>query len=168
MARAQSAAIHAASEAEWRLAQLVGGAEGGAAASLAMALVWMALDRGRTDGGARPMELVATALLGQRALDGGLVAFAVGLVLHLAVGAAWGALFSRLVPRATTGPAAALLGASFSLIVFFVMGFVVVPAVAPLVASMLHPGSYLVAHLAYGLSLGIVVPLRRRALNRLD
>lgn len=121
----------------------------------------MVLDGARGHGVTYPLALVATTLFGRGALDGGAVAVIVGAALHLAVGAAWGALFAWVLPARTSGPAAATVGALFSYVIFFTM-LTVTRFASPIFYEEVHGGTLLVAHIVYGLGLGLTVPAIHR------
>lgn len=90
---------------------------------------------------------------------------ALGMAIHLMVGAAWGLVFG-LVIRGFSIPRAAVvaLGVVFALLVMLVMSFLVLPAVAGLfgsgppirdMAAMVGWGTFTLEHAIFGLVLGL-------------
>ncbi|WP_287409996.1 hypothetical protein [Oceanithermus sp.] len=99
-----------------------------------------------------PLRLIASALLGEAALDG---AFPVllGLMLHMATGALLGALYARIVrPSASTPAAGIVYGLGVWAAAALVQG-----AAAPLLAQGLPGWIFALAHAVYGLSLAALL-----------
>jgi hypothetical protein len=140
---------------------VVAGLVGGAALSAFMTLP--ALATGNDPWGS--VKLAGAPLLGTRALQSGFdgLAVAVGLVMHFAVSAAWGALFGILFAGAAR-TAVVTAGVVWGVVVWLAMFHVVLPALgmAALVAQV--PRAVAVAqHVVYGLTTAVVfLPFRQR------
>src|SRR5437870_4521438 len=96
-------------------------------------------------------QLIGAAFRGPEALISGPVTIVWGVVLHLAVSAAFGVLFATLVRRDTPRGIAVLSGVAFALGIFVLMAFVVVPVVNPVMANRISMmiGTMLVMHVLY-------------------
>lgn len=108
-------------------------------------------------------ELIGCAFRGPEALLRGASTILIGIVLHLIVSAFYGVLFATLVRRDTPRGIAALAGIAFSLGVFVLMTFVVVPVVNPVMANRVSMmiGTMLIMHMLFGIGLGLAPTLRR-------
>lgn len=105
----------------------------------------------------QPLELAAAPLLGERALSPGfdLTALVLGLIIHFAIAAAWGATFGfffhGLAARGTV-----IAGALFGIAVWFMMTYVALPlANLTEVAAGVPLRDALVGHVLFGLGVGI-------------
>lgn len=99
-----------------------------------------------------PLRLIASALLGKAALSG---AFPVllGLMLHMATGALFGALYAlTLRPSASTPAAGIVYGLAVWALATLVQG-----ALAPLLAQNLPSWIFAMAHVVYGLTLAALL-----------
>ena len=115
-----------------------------------------------------------------RAADGNLfyVAFrpaVLGAVIHMMVGAMYGAVFALVAPRLRLGgPTLALGGAVWGLVVFALSSFVALPLVAAVLGSrdqvadmarMVGYPTFVAEHVLFGLALGLLL-VRRPAERR--
>jgi hypothetical protein len=135
-----------------------------AVAMMAFLAAVAALDGSALD----PLRAVGTSFRGSDPSTAGALPVLWGLVLHLAVGAAFGLAFTVVAPRDTTGPAGAVLGAGYALIVMaFALPFVV-PALAPGLHARMpaHGGSWVIAHTLFGAVAGLGPALGRRISGR--
>jgi hypothetical protein len=115
-----------------------------------------------------PLRAVGTSFRGTDPSTAGPLPVLWGIVLHLAVGAAFGLAFIAVAPRETTGPAGAVLGAGYAIVVMaFVLPFVV-PALAPALHERMpaHGGAWVIAHALFGAVAGLGPSLRRRISER--
>lgn len=168
---------------------VVVGAAAGVVASLVMAAYAMGASLAKDTGLLTPLYHIASLLAPQDAMmasmEGGMAGDAVhveagpavlGVVIHLATGAAYGVLFALAVARLRLGTAVlAGLGVLWGLVVFAVSAFVGLPAAAAIfgsgdqiadMAEMAGWGTFLVEHLLYGLVLGLLVAARSRDRSR--
>jgi hypothetical protein len=90
----------------------------------------------------------------------------VGFVLHLMFSATFGVLFAALIPREMRGGVAAALGGVVGLGIFAGMTFIVLRWTNPFMYEHVHRGMFLIAHVVYGVCLGLVVPFRRATAPR--
>lgn len=105
----------------------------------------------------QPLQLPSAPLLGERAFAPGLdlLALLVGIAIHFAIAAAWGATFGfffhGLAARGTV-----IAGALFGLVVWFTMMYVVLPlaGLAELAAAV-PARDAVVGHVLFGLGVGI-------------
>lgn len=154
-----------ASRARWAMKNhpaLASGAVSGIAGGVVM-IAFVAI-AAMTEGisPAQPLADIGETFIGAEAL-GVAAKVTLGAILHLATSAAFGIVFAGIVPREFSTQCAMGLGAGVAL---FAMGFmmsVVVPWVNPgfRAASHLIGGSWVIAHVLYGLTLGMALPLRR-------
>lgn len=103
----------------------------------------------------RPMKLVAATILGEEALAGPGFQFGpvfAGLLIHLIMSVAWGVFFVWLGGYLNYGAAMAW-GVIFSLSIWVIMQFGILPVINPWLAAA-PPIPFALAHIAFGLSLG--------------
>lgn len=140
------------------------GVAAGALGAVAM-ILWMmgaaALDG---DSALAPLRAVGTTFRGREALQGGAATVAWGVAVHLLVGLALGIAYAASVPRDMTVPAGMVLGAGMGLLVMALFVSVVIPRVAPALASAMprHGGAWVIAHVVFGTVTGLAPWLRRR------
>lgn len=108
-----------------------------------------------------PLELIAATFL-DGALPRGANAILLGLVLHLAVSALWGAIFGTLLPPTASTGAAGAFGGLYGLGVFLIMTYLVLPWANPLMYTTVDRGTLLLEHAVFGVTLALTVPLARR------
>jgi hypothetical protein len=112
---------------------------------------------------------IAASLLGVTALVGGAPVIALGLALHLGVAAAWGVLFAMIfaTSRGTVG-VATMIGVFYGIMVLLAMSALVVPWADPTLRArvQLFPGTWLAAHLLYGVVLSLAPRLDGVELRR--
>ncbi len=104
----------------------------------------------------RPVKLVAATVLGEEALAGAGFQFGpvfLGLLIHLMMSLALGVFFVWLGGYLGYG-AAVGWGIIFSLSIWVIMQFGLLPVIDPWLAAM-PPISFALAHLVFGLSLGM-------------
>ncbi len=96
-----------------------------------------------------------------REAPSGTLAALLGLAVHMAVAGGLATLFAMLLPRGGTGTAALMLGVLMGLVLQTVMPALVVPWASPPLDRAAPHGALLLLHLAFGASLGAVVPARK-------
>ena len=106
----------------------------------------------------QPLGVVASPLLGPRALEGGLFPTALGLAIHLVVGTLLGGVFTRVAGRLRRRRQLGV-GLFYALVLWLFAQFVVFPLLVPPLAAKLGTlWSFFLGHLGYGLMLGAGVP----------
>jgi hypothetical protein len=141
-----------------------GGALAGVAAGLVAGVCLMIASALRGQALWIPPKLASAPFFGERALhpDFDIVPLLVGLVTHVVVCAAWGALFGAIFYGATRGATVAL-GALWGLVVWLAMHYGVLPLIG--VANLLAivpVGVSLIGHVMFGITLGIAfLPFQR-------
>ena len=113
-------------------------------------------------------QLIGATFRGPEALLSGPGTIVWGVALHLIVSAAFGVLFATLVRRDTPRPASMLAGIAFSLGIFVMMMFVVVPVANPVMANRVSMmiGTTLVMHVLFGVGVGLAPAFRRVFVQR--
>jgi hypothetical protein len=143
----------------------------GAGAAVLMAALWIAVSAlrhygvlaetpfGRIDAGIfTPLKLIAAALLGSEALKAEGSSAAVGLLLHMTVGAALACVFAAITPRTRSVPVALGYGIGFGVLVFLCAATFVLPALDRVLLRNVNIGWFLIYHAAYGAALAMLVP----------
>jgi hypothetical protein len=96
-----------------------------------------------------------------RETPNGTLAVLLGLGVHVATAGGLATLFALLLPREGTGTAALMLGVLMGLVLQAVMPALVIPWASPPLDHEAPHGALFLLHLAFGASLGAVVPARR-------
>jgi uncharacterized membrane protein YagU involved in acid resistance len=114
-----------------------------------------------------PLQTIGAAIDGPEALYGGPRAIAGGLFLHFAFSIAWGLVYAALVRRSLTPGVSLFVGVVFGAGVWFVMTFVVIPAINPMLREQASadPLMFFLAYLVYGAGVS-VSPMIARAFHR--
>ena len=85
-----------------------------------------------------------------------------GAAIHVAVCAAWGALFAQFLPRRASLRGSLLWSLCFGLVVLLVTTLLALPVASALAARVrLAPFWWFTLHVAFGACLALVVPFRR-------
>lgn len=92
----------------------------------------------------------------------GTLAVLVGLLVHVVTAGGLATLFALLLPRGGTATAGLMLGLLMGLSLQVLMPALVVPFASPPLDRAAPHGAFLLVHLAFGASLGTVVPVRKR------
>lgn len=144
--------------------ELEGGAAAGLVAGCLMMLAFMAWSASLGQGFWMPLQLIGGSFLGLRALLGGFGAGLLGLVLHLATAAFWGATFASLLGPETTPRQALWAGLVYGVSVWALMTWIGLPVFDRTMEARigLMPGAWFTCHLIYGAALCATPPLRRR------
>jgi hypothetical protein len=142
------------------------GIAAGLLAGVAM-MAFMMLCAGALDGATAaldPLRAVGTSFRGRDASTAGALPIVWGIALHLGVGGAFGLALMGVVPRDSSGGAAAMLGTGYALILMAFALPLVVPAVAPVLHDRMpaNGGAWVVAHAVFGAVAGAGPALRRR------
>jgi hypothetical protein len=144
--------------------EIVGaGAAGGLVAGLAMALVLMVSYAITGPGPLFPLQLIAATLWGHATFELGGGAAIAGLLIHLVVSAGWGVLFAAMLPRGATLAMTVALALIFSMGVFVIMTYLVLPWTNWIMWDAVAQGWFFLLHLVYGAVLVVTLPLRHRA-----
>jgi hypothetical protein len=149
--------------------QLVGeiveaGLLAGAIGAIALAIVVGIATAVAGDGFFEFPRYVAVTFVGLEAADGGAGAAALGLAVHLAVGALWGLGLASFLGREVRPGYAALVGLAYGLAVLLFMTFAVLPSVNAYLRNRITSVTWpwFLAHLAFGLGCSLAPWFRRR------
>ena len=114
-----------------------------------------------------PLRALGAFVYGVEALVAGWVAMLVGAVIQLGFSIVLGVLFALITSRGTSTVAALFAGIALGIAIWVAMDLFVLPSMNPTMAARmaLMPLPYFVAHLLYGVGLGIT-PLLIRAFSR--
>lgn len=137
------------------------GALAGVLGALVMGLLMMSVSANRADGFWTPLQLIGGVVFGTGYQSAG--SAALGLLIHLAVGAGFGALFSLITRRIAGIVNTTILGIVFAVAVFAPMTYLVLPIVDPVMYRTMHLGVLFMAHIVYGLVTGIATGALRHA-----
>jgi len=89
-----------------------------------------------------------------------------GLMGHMMTSVILAGIFTPLVARRVASRGSlAVAGAAYGLVVFFVMWYLVIPAVDPIMLN-LTAAIFALAHLAWGVTLGLFLPAQAEAMPR--
>lgn len=142
---------------------LARGVVGGAAGGLLMAMWSMIVIAVTGTGFWTPINLIAHTAFPSAPLGGvfSAPALVIGLAIHFAVAIGFGVVFAALMTpargwRPTTATSAGS-GLVYGVVIWLVMHFAVWPAADAVAASAFSLWVFAVAHLIYGLTLGLVV-----------
>jgi hypothetical protein len=145
------------------------GVAAGVLAALAMmAFMMLAAALDGTSDLLDPLRAVGTSFRGADASPVGALPVVWGMVLHLAVGAAFGAAFASIFPRDLSLAAGAVLGGGCALLAMGLALTAIVPAVAPGLDERMPPqgGAWVIAHAIFGAVAGLGPWLHRRLRER--
>lgn len=117
-----------------------------------------------------PVRTISAVWYGVGALVGGAGVLAAGVITHMVVSAAWGAIFGLFVGRKRTSGAAAGIGLLFGAAIWGIMTFLVLTWLNRDMYErvMLHPWWWFGYHLLYGLVLGALTPGLARAFSGVE
>jgi hypothetical protein len=139
----------------WAGTGIVGGIIAGIAMAM-VAMVWMAL---AGQGFWKPMDLIASILLGKGAINPGfqVVPELLGMMIHLALSALFGLVFAFVVAH-TSWSSGAIIGAAlaYGLLLWIVNVVIIDTLFIPAGLSLAPTIVLVVVHLVYGLVLGLV------------
>jgi hypothetical protein len=145
----------------------VAGAVAGLIAGVLMAMWSMGYAAYQGLGFFLPLKLIAATFLGVNAIIGGFWVLLLGVLIHLSVSAGWGVVFGALARRLGVGASTAL-GGIYGLAVYLLMTFLVLPWIDPVMRARVEVTmtSFLIAHLVFGIALGLLTPVLRGAASR--
>ncbi|MHB8872312.1 MAG: DUF6789 family protein [Myxococcaceae bacterium] len=131
---------------------------------LLMALFAMIHSQAIGQGFLMPLRLIAATFVGPDALMASSGIAILGALIHLLVSVLLGVFFSYILSRQLPLASSIAFGLFFAIAVWLFMTYVLVPPLNSTlnarVAAM--PGSWLIAHLFYGLGVGLTPLFRRR------
>lgn len=142
------------------------GIAGGVIGALVMGLFFMIVAAARGMGFWTPPKLISAVFLGSSAVFAGAGAVILGLVIHMIMGAVLGVIYAYLIPRNISFAMDVLMGLAYGALIYFVMTYAVLPWANPLMYAAVDRGWFFVYHLAFGLTLSLVVPVRRGVVSR--
>lgn len=143
----------------------------GLIASLVMGMIEMIYEAVAGDGFWSPVVYIGATVV--RSLQSVRIPVAfnfwgvvLGLMGHMMNSAILGFIFTALFARGGRSRSAlAVWGAIYSLIVFFVMWYLVAPAIDPVILN-LNVNVFAIAHIMWGVVLGLLVPAAAEAAQR--
>lgn len=132
----------------------------GIVAALVMILFGMIVFAARELGFFRPLQLIGALFMGGDALVYTFWSALLGLGIHMVVGATFGVIFAAMARRMDSYGMRLAAGLAYGAIIFLVMTYLVLPWANPLMAVAIDPGWFFLAHLAFGFTLGALMPRR--------
>lgn len=144
------------------------GALAGLAGALVMGVVFMIISAASGQGFFTPVMLIGATFLGGSALNLPVWASVLGLVTHLIVGAAFGALFVALARNITSNSLKLAAGVTYGAAIYLFMTFLVLPWANPVMYGSIDKGVFFLLHLLYGavLPLALMRAPRGRPVER--
>lgn len=139
----------------WR-DRVITGVIGGLLGGLLMAVFAMSTSLLRAHGMWMPVKLIGGVVLGFRAINRAgfdVAPIVSGVVIHMMVSAALGALFGLLSARLPS-VTLVLYGVVYALIIWFLALFFILPIVDPLMVNRTNPALFAISHIIYGAVLG--------------
>ena len=148
---------------------LLAGVLSGVIAGVGMALVLLWREGANGVEVWTPMQLMAATFYGAEALHGGAQVILVGEIVHAVIAIGYGLIFSFFVSRATPLGMAFLYGLVYSVLIWGVMTYMVLPLVDPVMqrAEALQPNWWFISHLVFG-ALLFLTPLLKNAFASTD
>jgi hypothetical protein len=132
---------------------------GGVIAGIAMAMVAMVWTLLAGQGFWRPMDMIASILLGREAISGGFQMFPelVGMAIHMVLSAIFGLVFAAVVANTSWSSGVVVgVGLAYGLLLWIVNVLIIDAALIPAGLSLAPAPLMIVVHLVYGLVLGLV------------
>jgi hypothetical protein len=144
-----------------------GGIVAGLLAAILMMGFLMASSSMSGEGPTMPLKALGALVYGIEALVAGTVAITAGAGIQLGFSMALGILFGLAMSRRTSLVLAMLLGILVGIVIWVAMDLYVLPVMDPAMAARitLMPMAYFVAHVLFGIGLGMT-PLFIRAFTR--
>ncbi len=144
--------------------RLVAGIVDGIFSAILMMGFMMAYSNAIGEGVTMPLKALGGLVYGVEALVAGSMAMLAGAGIQIGFSIVLGILFALCMSRRTSIIAALFAGLAIGIVIWVVMDLVVLPYMNPTMAARiaLMPMAYFVAHLLFGLSLGLT-PLFIRA-----
>jgi uncharacterized membrane protein YagU involved in acid resistance len=109
------------------------------------------------EGGMMPLKALGAIVYGVEALVAGSTAILAGASIQIGFSIALGIAFALFTPRRTSITRALFAGIAFGIVIWLVMDLVLLPFMNPTMADRLAlmPLAYFIAHLLYGIGLGM-------------
>jgi uncharacterized membrane protein YagU involved in acid resistance len=147
--------------------RLVAGIADGILSAILMMGFMMAYSNAIGEGATMPLKALGALVYGVEALVAGSMAMLAGAGIQLGFSIVLGVLFALCMSRRTSIIAALFAGIAVGVVIWVVMDLVVMPYMDPTMAARiaLMPMAYFVAHLLFGIGLGLT-PLFIRMLGR--
>jgi uncharacterized membrane protein YagU involved in acid resistance len=161
-----TASVDSADRGSWG-SRLVAGIADGILSAILMMGFMMAYSNAIGEGVTMPLKALGALVYGVEALVAGSMAMLAGAGIQLGFSIVLGILFALCMSRRTSIIAALFAGLAVGVVIWVVMDLVVLPYMDPTMAARiaLMPMAYFVAHLLYGIGLGLT-PLFIRAFSR--
>lgn len=132
----------------------------GIVAALVMVVFTMIAFAARGQGFFTPLQLIGALFMGGDALVYDFWSALLGLGIHMVMGAIFGVIFAAMARRMASYGVRLAAGLAYGAIIFLVMTYLVLPWANPLMAVGIEPGWFFLAHLAFGFTLGALMPRR--------
>jgi hypothetical protein len=147
----------------WREARILAGAAAGLFAAFGMAIAMTLVFYSVGEGFWFPLELISGLFFGVRVILGGIELVLLGLAIHLITGALLGIIFSVLVLPLETRRQAFWEGIVYSVMVWVVMSYIVLPLLNHTMSERiaLVSGWWFLCHLVFGALLYVTPDLLR-------
>jgi uncharacterized membrane protein YagU involved in acid resistance len=161
-----TASVDSADRVSWG-SRLVAGIADGILSAILMMGFMMAYSNAIGEGMTMPLKALGALVYGVEALVAGSMAMLAGAGIQLGFSIVLGILFALCMSRRTSIFAALFAGLAIGIVIWVVMDLVVLPYMNPTMAARiaLMPMAYFVAHLLFGIGLGLT-PLFIRAFSR--
>ena len=151
-----TASVDAADRVSWG-SRLVAGVADGILSAILMMGFMMAYSNAIGEGVTMPLKALGALVYGVEALVAGSTAMLAGAGIQLAFSIVLGILFALCMSRRTSIVATMFAGIAVGIVIWVAMELVVLPYMDPTMAARiaLMPMAYFVAHLLYGIGLGL-------------
>lgn len=112
-----------------------------------------------------PLKLIAATVHGVESLVGGPGVLLIGVLIHVVVAMGYGVLFALLLPRGASIGAGFLAGLAYGALILLFMTYIVLPLGNEIMRERVEliPTSWIVTHLIFGATVGLLVPALRRS-----
>jgi uncharacterized membrane protein YagU involved in acid resistance len=161
-----TASVDAADRVSWG-SRLVAGIADGILSAILMMGFMMAYSNAIGEGVTMPLKALGALVYGVEALVAGSMAMLAGAGIQLGFSIVLGVLFALCMSRRTSIIAALFAGIAVGIVIWVVMDLVVLPYMDPTMAARiaLMPLAYFIAHLLFGIGLGLT-PVFVRTFSR--
>jgi hypothetical protein len=144
-------------------AAVVRGVAAGVVGALLMGLIAMVVSAISGAGFFMPLMLIGATYLGEGFNDLPVWSAVLGLITHLVVGGAFGALFVALARNIIATSAKLAAGVAYGAAVYLFMTFLVMPWADPVMYASIDKGLFFLLHLVYGAVLPLALMHAPRA-----
>jgi hypothetical protein len=115
-----------------------------------------------------PLQLNSAVIYGSNAILGGFAATIIGLIMHVAIAAVLGIMFSVLLPNRISSSNAIRAGIVYGFLIWIVSTYIGMPILNPVMSERmaLTPALWFFSCILFGALLGTVPSIRRAYRNR--